>query len=253
MIIEDQVYARMVYGKLKDDFDIEHVIIDNGESYSKLLRRRIKNLGVIHVIGQVLFRIVLIPYIRFSAKARIDSILRKDNLKDIKIEKEKLTTVPSINSEEGQNLLKKLNPDIVVIVTHRILSKKTLKLTKARFINIHAGITPLYRGLHGGYWALINNDTEHCGVTVHLVDEGIDTGGILYQDTIVDVLSSKDNFISYIYLQLVKALPLLKKALQDAQNNSIEVQKPKCPMGKVLYYQPTFWFYLYNRLINKIK
>ena len=42
---------------------------------------------------------------------------------------------------------------------------------------MHAGITPQYRGVHGGYWAVVNNDPEHCGVTIHFVDKGIDTGG----------------------------------------------------------------------------
>jgi methionyl-tRNA formyltransferase len=44
---------------------------------------------------------------------------------------------------------------------------------------VHAGITPRYRGTHGGYWVLLNNDPGHCGVTIHLVDPGIDTGSIV--------------------------------------------------------------------------
>ncbi|PWH82410.1 formyl transferase [Algibacter marinivivus] len=253
MILEDHAYAKMVFNSLKKEFTISHVIIDNGQSYSKLIKKRIKKLGLFHVIGQLLFRIVLIPYINFSAKNRIKNILNKNNIEDVEINDERITRITSVNSKEGHDLLKELNPDIVVIVSHRIISKKTLDLTRAKFINIHAGITPLYRGLHGGYWSLINNDKTNCGVTVHLVDEGIDTGGILYQDTITDIITPKDNFISYTYLQLAKALPLLKKAIRDVQSNNIKIQKPKCKMGKDLYYQPTFWFYLYNRWIRNIK
>jgi methionyl-tRNA formyltransferase len=38
----------------------------------------------------------------------------------------------------------------------------------SKFVNIHVGITPKYRGVHGTYWALVNNDVENSGVTVHL-------------------------------------------------------------------------------------
>jgi folate-dependent phosphoribosylglycinamide formyltransferase PurN len=253
MILEDGSYAKMVYNHLKTDFDINHIIIDNGQGFVKLLKRRIKKLGIVRVIGQVLFRIVLVPYLNFSAKKRISGILDKNNIEEATLPPLITTRISSINSKEGHDLLKKLNPDIVAIVSHRIVSKKTLELTKAKFINIHAGITPLYRGLHGGYWALINNDINNCGVTVHLLDEGIDTGGILYQDTITDILTKEDNLISYIYLQLAKALPLLKKSIRDVQTDAIKIQAPKCEMSKNLYYQPTFWFYLYNRWFRNIR
>lgn len=253
MILEDHSYARMVYNSLKNDFKIDHVIFDNGQSYSNLLKNRVKKIGVIRVIGQLLFRIILIPYINFSAKNRIKNILSKNNIEDTKIDEGCYTKISSINSKSGHKLLKKLNPSIVVIVSHRILSKKTLNLTKAKFVNIHSGITPLYRGLHGGYWALIKKDNNNCGVTVHLVDEGIDTGEILYQDSIINMITKKDNLISYTYLQLATALPLLKKAIYDIQTNNIKILKPKGKKSKDLYYQPTFWFYLYHRWFKGVK
>lgn len=253
MLIEDHAYARMVYNNLKNDFRIDHIIIDNGQSYSKQLKSRIKRLGIIHVIGQLLFRIVVIPFLNYSAKDRIINLLHNNGFKDTTIEKEISTAVTSINSKEGHDLLLKLNPDIVIVICRRIISKKTLELTNGKFINLHGGITPIYRGMHGAYWALVNSDKEHCGVTVHLIDEGIDTGGILYQDTITPMLNSGDNYISYTYLQLVKILPILKKAINDIQTNSIKIKNPGYEKGKMLYFQPTIWYYLYHRWIKKIK
>lgn len=252
MIIEDRAYSRMVYNSLKKDFNIDHVIIDNGDGHFNLIKNRIKKLGYIPVIGQILFRILIVPFLVYSSKKRVASILKRNNIADVKVDTP-TTMVKSINLPNGHLLLKKLNPDIVIIVTHRIISKETLKLTNAIFINIHAGITPLYRGLHGGYWALINNDMKNCGVTIHLVDEGIDTGDIIFQDTIIDVLTKEDNFISYVYLQLSKALPLLKLAIKNIKTDNLEIQKPKSTNGRTLYYQPTIWFYLYNRWVHKIK
>ncbi len=253
MLVGDWYYSRIVYTALKKEFNISNIIIDNGESKWTFLRRRIRRLGLLHVIGQLLFRIVIVSYITLTSKNRSNKILQKSGLKDECFDKEKTIEITSINSPEGHALLKKLNPDIVIIVTTRILSRHTLQVTKAKFLNIHSGITPLYRGVHGGYWALINNDNENCGVTVHLVDEGIDTGGVLYQDTITDVINPKDNFLTYTYLQLSKAIPLLKKAIIDIQKNDIKTKKVLTTSGQSLFYQPTFWFYLYNRLFKGVK
>jgi folate-dependent phosphoribosylglycinamide formyltransferase PurN len=75
-----------------------------------------------------------------------------------------------------------------------------LQSTSAKFINTYTGITPLYRDVHGGYWALFQNDKENCDVTVLLVDEGIDTGNIIYQFLIQP--TKHDNFSTYPLLQL---------------------------------------------------
>ncbi|WP_298499408.1 formyl transferase [uncultured Algibacter sp.] len=254
MIVGDWNYPKMVYHNLQSEFNIENIIIDNGESTSTLIKRRIKRLGFIHVIGQLLFRVIAVSYINATSKKRFKEIFNKHHIKEAEFELEKTTKVSSINSDEGRKLLNKLNPDIVVIVTTRILSKKTLECVNAKFINVHAGITPLYRGLHGAYWALINKDEENCGVTVHLVDEGIDTGNILYQDTITDSITPKDNFMTYTFLQLAKALPLLKKSIRDIQLNNIKsIANTKEQIDNKLYYHPTLWFYLYGRWFKGIK
>jgi methionyl-tRNA formyltransferase len=254
MIVGDWNYPKMVYQSLESEFNIEKIIIDNGISTSKLIKRRIKKLGLVRVLGQLLFRIVAVSYIKATSKKRLQEILKTNNIKEADFATEKTIEIASINSEKGHQLLKALNPDIVVIVTTRILSKKTLECIHAKFINIHAGITPKYRGLHGAYWALINNDKENCGVTVHLVDEGIDTGNILYQENITDSITDKDNFMTYTFLQLAKALPLLKKSIRDIQSNNLKTKaNTKEQINNALYYHPTLWFYLYNRWFKGIK
>jgi len=69
----------------------------------------------------------------------------------------------------------------VAVYGTRILKPVTLKCASAPFINYHAGINPKYRGQHPGYWPLAQGDEENAGVTVHLVDEGVDMGSVLYQ------------------------------------------------------------------------
>jgi hypothetical protein len=56
--------------------------------------------------------------------------------------------VASANADETVALLQELRPRVVVVNGTRILSKRVLGCIDAVFINMHAGITPLYRGVH---------------------------------------------------------------------------------------------------------
>ena len=88
--------------------------------------------------------------------------------------------VESINDPAVIELLKQAQPELVVVLGTSILKQPVLAAA-ACFVNLHVGITPLYRGAHGQFWAVLNRDFENLGVTLHFVDQGIDTGAILKQ------------------------------------------------------------------------
>ena len=67
---------------------------------------------------------------------------------------------------------------------------------------------------------LVAGDLEHCGVTVHKIDRGIDTGAIAAQALIKP--TTRDNFSTYPLLQIANAIPLLKEAVRDALNGKLE-------------------------------
>ena len=77
---------------------------------------------------------------------------------------------------------------------------------------MHAGITPAYRGVHGGYWALAEGRTDLVGTTIHLVDEGIDTGGVIEQASFSP--TEADTFVTYPYLHTAAGLPPLIEAVR---------------------------------------
>jgi len=89
--------------------------------------------------------------------------------------------IGSVNAPVCRQALRQFRPDVVVVYGTRIIRWRTLGALAAPFINCHAGINPKYRGQNGAYWARSRADDAHAGVTVHLVDEGVDTGAVLYQ------------------------------------------------------------------------
>ena len=105
-----------------------------------------------------------------------------------------------LNTEEGRALLNQLNPDLIIVNGTRIISKKTLESVHSTFINIHTGITPAFRGVHGGYWAVATGKKDLFGTTVHYVDPGVDTGGIIEQ---VFIEPPKERQFLYISLSAI--------------------------------------------------
>ena len=76
-------------------------------------------------------------------------------------------------------LLKELNPDVIVVVAYgKILPKEILEVPKFGCINGHASLLPKLRGSAPIQWAIIRGEKK-TGVTIQLMDEGIDTGDIL--------------------------------------------------------------------------
>ncbi|RKE85551.1 formyltransferase family protein [Rhizobium sp. AG855] len=56
-----------------------------------------------------------------------------------------------------------------------------LEAFPGRLFNLHLGLSPYYRGVGTNFWPLHDGLPEYVGATIHLLDEGIDSGPILFQ------------------------------------------------------------------------
>lgn len=249
MLTGPAVSSRFMYNGLLKDLEIHTVVREIPVPMKTIMKNRVKRIGYWNVIGQIAFGVLLLPLIRNLSKNQKQRVIQKLNLSDMEIPSSKLVEISSVNSKECIELLQKINPEIVVVNGCRIISQKVLNAVDAIFINTHEGITPRYRGIHGGYWALVNKDVKHCGVTVHLVDKGVDTGGVLYQSLIQP--ERKDNFTTYPYYQTAAGIPLMKKAIDDVRNNSIKTIVPE--LESHIWYHPTLGQYIWNYIIKGVK
>jgi len=238
-------YAWISYHALARSFPIAGVIAEERISSWQLFKGRIRRLGLARAIGQVLFRICIAPILAFSSRRRSRALMAEHGLAANPISSDLVTAVSTVNSEEAIAALVRLRPDVVVVVGTRIIGERVLSAVPAPFVNIHAGITPLYRGVHGGYWSLVERDPSHCGVTIHLLDKGIDTGGILAQVRIEP--TPDDNFATYSVLQLATGLRVLcDQVLPRLLAGDTSTLPP--PLGASrLWSHPTLWEYLRNR------
>ena len=85
---------------------------------------------------------------------------------------------------EAAQLLQQYQPDFVVLAGYmRILSPAFIQPFAGRILNIHPADTHQHQGLHAYEWAFDSKLSE-TKITVHLVDEGLDTGPVVAQQTV---------------------------------------------------------------------
>ncbi|MDX2307227.1 MAG: formyl transferase [Hyphomicrobium sp.] len=222
------------------------VIAEEPEGKLKVVKRRIKILGIVPALGQLAFGLVqraLWPNTR-----RIHRIWSSYGLDPRSPHAVTIHRVPSVNSLECRALLRELRPAVVAVYGTRILKRATLLSVDAPFINYHAGINPKYRGQHPGYWALAEGDEDNAGVTIHLVDQGVDTGAVLYQARVL--FGEDDTIASYQHVQAAHALPLFARAINDALQGRLKPRAVALPSRQ--YFPPTLWRYLSNGLTKGV-
>ena len=116
--------------------------------------------------------------IEISKKYNFDiSISVKDILKNNNLKWKEFNFV-DINHPTLIDYLKNSNTEFFIYTGGGILKKDVLN-SGPKFVHFHPGIVPFYRGSTCFYYAILNED--ECGVTAYIMQEGLDTGPIIYQ------------------------------------------------------------------------
>lgn len=254
VLARDNDATAIVVHYLADRFDDVVTVVEQPESRMTVVRRRARRLGWARVAGQLAFAGLAMPVLRWRGRARLQAILADAEVDSSQVAG--LQRAESVNAPDAIALLRDLAPAVVVVVGTRIISPTVLTAVGCPFVNLHAGITPRYRGMHGGYWALAEGRPDLVGTTVHLVDPGIDTGTVLARTYFAP--GPRDSIATYPYLHLVSGLPALAEqvALLAAGARPEPPPMPAPPAGpgqapapgdSRLWWHPTLWGYLARR------
>ena len=110
-----------------------------------------------------------------------------------------------------------LSYDLVISFGYRHLINSDVILCAQRpIINLHISYLPFNRGAHPNFWSHYENTP--CGVTIHEIDEGIDTGKIIFREKIElnEYMTLKDSHI--ILLESIESL--FKEKIDEIENNT---------------------------------
>jgi len=87
--------------------------------------------------------------------------------------------VPHINHPRVLELARELKPDLICVFGTSLIRGPLLQAGRLGMVNLHGGLSPEYRGADCSFWALYNNEPDKLGCTLHYIDAGIDTGGLI--------------------------------------------------------------------------
>lgn len=87
--------------------------------------------------------------------------------------------LPSHNGPDCLSLLDEAQPDVIAVYGTGIIRDPVCQRARVATVNMHTGLSPMYRGSDTIFWPLHNEEPECIGVTIHRLTQGIDAGPIL--------------------------------------------------------------------------
>lgn len=110
-----------------------------------------------------------------------------------------------------------LNPDLIISYGYRhIIQSNIVEYFDGKLLNLHISMLPWNRGCHPNLWSIIDNTPK--GVSIHLIDVGLDTGDILYQqeidinnqETLASIYQKLQNTIQQLFISHWSEIASLK-------------------------------------------
>ena len=130
----------------------------------------------------------------------------------------------SLKDPEFLDALKAWKADIFVVVAFRMLPKVVWEIPKLGTFNLHAALLPQYRGAAPINWAVINGE-KTTGVTTFMIDEGMDTGGIMYR---YDCKIEPDETVGEVHDKLMAlGATLVVNTVEAIIENNVELRVQK--------------------------
>lgn len=134
----------------------------------------------------------------------------------------KTYNIKSPNNKTFLEELRRLELDVIINQSQFIIKKELLNIPKIGVINRHNALLPKNRGRLTPFWVLFKKEKE-TGVSIHFLDEGIDSGDIIVQEKYPII--KKDNFKSIVKKNYEIAPKAMQKALYILEKGNYNLIK----------------------------
>jgi methionyl-tRNA formyltransferase len=171
---------RYVANALASAIPLAAIVVDHGKRLSigdrvKQLWRRYTIVQLFSRAGLFLLRTVLRD--KSIGPEKLKDVLGRENCSEF-LRPDLLHHVEGINTKEGVGTVTALQPDILLVYGTGIVGQKVLSLGRRIALNMHTGISPLYRGCDCAFWPVHNEELHLLGATVHECTAKVDGGKI---------------------------------------------------------------------------
>jgi len=187
MMVSDQPAARMLARSIAErNIALKAIIIQVPRPRQKTWKDKVRDL-----LGDAHF--LRFASLRWPAEARrlyyAERRLQKNAARiltgaigdgSLSFPKTRVLRTSDINSDEVFQLLQQAAPDLIVVYATGLLRRRIIDSAPLGAINAHTAVLPDYRGACAESWQLFNSAYDKTGISIHFIDEGVDTGDIIY-------------------------------------------------------------------------
>jgi hypothetical protein len=153
-----------------------------GLSRGQRLKRLVKSIGLRRLLSRAAGNLLIARWHNRRREQELDRLFDGNSLRTWwRSSWLRVIDVPHLNHDNTSTTLASLKPDLLVRVSGGVLSKKIFTVPRLATLNIHHGMAPMIKGVWSIPWALIENRKDWIGATVHFIDEGIDTGKVIWR------------------------------------------------------------------------
>ena len=139
-----------------------------------------------------------------------------------------------INADRYLEYAAGLNPDVLVsVAATQKFGPELLAIPDRCAINVHSSLLPEYRGVSPSFWSLLHDEAQ-TGVTVHHMDENLDTGDVIRQEPLA--IRDGDTLHSLNERVAEHGSEVLRAALEDVRTGTADPTRP--PEGGSYYSIP---------------
>jgi methionyl-tRNA formyltransferase len=240
--IDNSLYARLVAGEISrlEGVELCAIVVRNHWNW-----RRFKNefsRDGVRLLGKIQQKYILGDS-RFDQKSgeNLSSLANKTkldipSLKVLARQKDiPYRMVKDLNDPASETLLNRTAPDLIAFTGGGLIRKNILAVPAIGILNCHTGILPQYRGMDVVEWTAIekNMDQVGFGVTLHLMDQGVDSGPIITKKTIA--LLPNDRFKTVRERLEVAMVELMVTGIRGLRDGKLKPQPQKANDGRQYY------------------
>jgi len=230
LLLSNELKQRYVIRELSKCQDVSGVVIQDKYTPGYRIRTVWKetNKNPFKVI-QTIYRKLKLRRYEVRDKRIIESCFL-ENGKLMEIDKTiSVKIVKNVNQEDSVEFIKNSAPELIVVFGTSLIKKDIMGIPEKAIINVHTGLSPYYRGGQCAFWCLYNDEPEYIGVTVHYLDEGIDSGDIIIQGR--PKIEEGDCVTSIECKLAILATQLLIKAIKQIEEDKAK-GVPRTTKGK---------------------
>ncbi len=226
IVTNNDLHHKYFISELYKHFDVEIIIQPSGTKNESIYKTLKNKHFFMYGFIWFLLKLFSLAYNKISSKSMAQQLKKDEKTFFCHIEnefnaipKDKIKSIPTVNSTEGVELIKNNDIDVICFLGGDIAKKEFINAAKICSLNFHSGLSPFYNGNKTVFHAVKDYRPNFAGGTLMYITERIDGGGILAH--YLPSIEESDTASTLFMKGIQGATELYKNFLYHIQSNEL--------------------------------